>query len=84
MEVSLCSCYSVPLVGGLGLMWRPVTFPQGVLATIILVEAVAGDGRARACAGRKARLPLFSVAISALSGLVSVHKVLEQKDEGPA
>lgn len=41
-------------------------FPQGVLASITLVEGVAGDGGAKARAKCEVGLPLCSVTVTAL------------------
>ena len=54
-------------------------FPQGVLVTISLVGRVAGVEGTRVCAGCEAELPLWSLAISALSRAGSAPKLLEQK-----
>ena len=54
-------------------------FPQVVLATITLARSGAGDGEARASNGCEIGLPYCSVAITALSGLGSDPKWLEQK-----
>lgn len=54
-------------------------FPQGVLAAILLVGVGAADGGARASAGYKAKLPLYSVAIITLLEASSNPKLLEQK-----
>lgn len=52
-------------------------FPQGVLATIILIGSVVGVGRFKAYTVHKARLPLCSMAIAALSGVGSATLSLE-------
>ena len=53
-------------------------FPQGTLATITLIGSVAGVGGTRGCTGSKARFPLYSVAVTALSGVGSALNLLEQ------
>ena len=52
-------------------------FPQGVVTTLTLLGAVAGDGGARAGSRCEAGLPLCSVAITALSWVGSTPKLLE-------
>ena len=54
-------------------------FPQCVLATIILVVGVAGDGRAKARAECEMLPPLCSVVIRTLVGARSDLKLQEQK-----
>ena len=54
-------------------------FPQGVLAAIILAGGGAVDRGARAEDRCEAGLPLCSVAKTALSGVRSNPKLLEQK-----
>ena len=54
-------------------------FPQGMLATITLVRGGTGDGGARAVDRYETRLLLCSVAITALSGVGSDPKLVEQK-----
>ena len=51
-------------------------FPYGVLATITLIEGVAGVVGAKACTECEVGLPFCSVA---LSGVGSAPKWLEQK-----
>ena len=81
MGVSLCRLH-MPNASGGGAGFDVDTshiFPQGVLAAITSVGHVAGDGRARACIGCEAGLPLCSVASTALSGLELAPMLLEQK-----
>ena len=59
-------------------------FPHGVLATITLIEGVAGDGGARACTGCEVGLPLCSLAVATLSGVESAPTLLERKLWGRA
>ena len=54
-------------------------FPQGLLAAITLVGGGARDGEARAGAQCEAGLPFCSVAVTALPGVGSEPKLLEQK-----
>ena len=54
-------------------------FPQGLLAAITLVGIGTGDGGARAGTECEAGLPLCSVAVTTLSWVASVPKLLEQK-----
>lgn len=54
-------------------------FPQGVLATIILVGGGAGDGRDRAGLSCEVEIVLCSVAVTAISSVGSDPKLLEQE-----
>ena len=54
-------------------------FPQCVLAAITLVGSGVGDGEARTGTGCEAGLPLFTVAVTTLSGTGSDLNLLEQK-----
>lgn len=54
-------------------------FSHGVLAMIIFVVSVHGDGEARACAKCETELFLFSVALTTILGLGSTPKFLERK-----
>ena len=54
-------------------------FPQGTVAAITFIGRGAGDEGARAGIGCEVGLPLCSVAKTALSGVRSNPKLLEQK-----
>lgn len=68
--------YLVLLEGGLDLMWLPVKSFLRVCGQLLVTRA-AGDGGARASTQPEVQLPLCSVAITALSGVL-----LEQKPWG--
>lgn len=57
-------------------------FPQGVLASIIMVEDGAGESGARAEGRCEGGLSLCSVTVATLLGVGSDIKLLEQKPRG--
>lgn len=54
-------------------------FPEVILAAFTLVVVAAGGGAARAHSWCKTELPFCSVAVTSLSGVGSVFKLLKQK-----
>ena len=79
--VSLCRLCAPSAFGGRAVFNVDAShfFLYGVLAAIILVGGVAGDGGATACAGCELGVPLCSVAITTPSGAGSAPKFLEHK-----
>lgn len=74
-----CPCFGEMVGFGMATSY---VFPQGMLAIIPLIMAVVGVGVSRACAGCEVMLPLYSIAVTALSGVGSVPSCWGRRSVG--